>query len=349
VRARPPVLPGPCSTSIHVGPGGAPATSRASARWSGCMEGQSRPLAGGGSGTQCLVRSPACTYLPPMAGTRQRKPRPWRTRAAGEPRRARTVPPEDAAVVTGARYCNPGLGRWVSRDPLEEGGGRNLCAFVSNDAVDYADPHGDRLGPPFRPWPHRPPARPRYPRPPAYDPNVPPSAGQCRIEVCCKPVATLSRAHCVIRITDSTADTVGCRGGPSGTGPSSSGTGRGARPPHCAGCCGAWGTIVAGCGKGAQNSNDPLESGLWDDLDDARTHPARCSLLAENAAACSLRACVAAQMQSVTAGCYKYRPMGPNSNTAWYRALANCGITYGAPGLQPGAGTDLSKAETCRN
>lgn len=39
----------------------------------------------------------------------------------------------------GQRYYNPGTGRWLSRDPIEEQGGVNLYAFVRNDAVDHWD------------------------------------------------------------------------------------------------------------------------------------------------------------------------------------------------------------------
>jgi hypothetical protein len=168
------------------------------------------------------------------------------------------------------------------------------------------------------------------------------------VEVCCKWVAPVPDAHCVIRITDSAGDAVGCRGGPSGGGPSSSGSRRGAKPAHCKGCCGTYGSIVAGCGKGVQGSPDPLDRGLWEDLENARNHPARCRLIAQDAQACSVRACVAHQMQSITAGCYEYAPSGPNSNTAWYTALRNCGYNHNPFGWQPGLSTDWGKAKTCK-
>jgi len=37
------------------------------------------------------------------------------------------------------RAYNPVLGRWLSRDPIEEQGGRNLCAFVGNAPVNNYD------------------------------------------------------------------------------------------------------------------------------------------------------------------------------------------------------------------
>jgi len=40
------------------------------------------------------------------------------------------------------RHYAPQLGRWPSRDPIEEQGGTNLYAFVGNDSVNF----GDKLG-----------------------------------------------------------------------------------------------------------------------------------------------------------------------------------------------------------
>jgi RHS repeat-associated protein len=45
-------------------------------------------------------------------------------------------------VYYGYRYYSPALGRWLSRDPIEEQGGLNLYGFVSNDPVNK----WDRLG-----------------------------------------------------------------------------------------------------------------------------------------------------------------------------------------------------------
>ena len=42
----------------------------------------------------------------------------------------------------GYRYYIPQLGRWLSRDPIEEKGGVYLYEFVRNDGIN----HGDRLG-----------------------------------------------------------------------------------------------------------------------------------------------------------------------------------------------------------
>ncbi len=42
-------------------------------------------------------------------------------------------------VYYGYRYYSPALGRWLSRDPIEEQGGLNLYAFVNNDPVNKWD------------------------------------------------------------------------------------------------------------------------------------------------------------------------------------------------------------------
>jgi RHS repeat-associated protein len=42
----------------------------------------------------------------------------------------------------GYRYYSPRLGRWISRDPIEERGGVNLYVFCRNCPKCYADAHG---------------------------------------------------------------------------------------------------------------------------------------------------------------------------------------------------------------
>ena len=39
----------------------------------------------------------------------------------------------------GYRYYNPSTGRWISRDPVDEGGGMDLYSFVANDSVSGVD------------------------------------------------------------------------------------------------------------------------------------------------------------------------------------------------------------------
>jgi RHS repeat-associated protein len=63
-----------------------------------------------------------------------------RTRKSVSPK---THTPDRHLQVSGLRYYSPELGRWPSRDPIEEEGGLNLNAFVGNDSVGAVDPLGD--------------------------------------------------------------------------------------------------------------------------------------------------------------------------------------------------------------
>jgi RHS repeat-associated protein len=49
---------------------------------------------------------------------------------------------ETGLYYYGYRYYSPELGRWVSRDPLEEDGGINLYGFINNDPVNFLDALG---------------------------------------------------------------------------------------------------------------------------------------------------------------------------------------------------------------
>ncbi|MBI4663666.1 MAG: hypothetical protein HY735_33105, partial [Verrucomicrobia bacterium] len=49
---------------------------------------------------------------------------------------------ETDLVYYGHRYYNPSTGRFLSRDPIEEKGGPNLYAFVSNNPIDSVDAFG---------------------------------------------------------------------------------------------------------------------------------------------------------------------------------------------------------------
>jgi len=51
--------------------------------------------------------------------------------------------PETGLVYYGNRYYNPHFGRFINRDPIEEGGGLNLYGFVSNDPANSFDVLGD--------------------------------------------------------------------------------------------------------------------------------------------------------------------------------------------------------------
>ena len=49
---------------------------------------------------------------------------------------------ETGLYYYGYRYYSPGMGRWLSRDPMGEDGGVNLLAFVRNNPAGYVDPLG---------------------------------------------------------------------------------------------------------------------------------------------------------------------------------------------------------------
>jgi RHS repeat-associated protein len=47
--------------------------------------------------------------------------------------------------LTPSRSYSASLGRWISRDPIEEKGGQNLFAYVLNNPIQYSDPNGTQL------------------------------------------------------------------------------------------------------------------------------------------------------------------------------------------------------------
>lgn len=47
-----------------------------------------------------------------------------------------------ATYYYGYRFYDPGLQRWLNRDPIEEAGGFNLFRFVNNAPLNYVDPDG---------------------------------------------------------------------------------------------------------------------------------------------------------------------------------------------------------------
>src|SRR5207248_224033 len=49
---------------------------------------------------------------------------------------------ETGWLYYGYRYYDARLGRWLSRDPLEEQGGANLLVFSGNDGLDFFDSLG---------------------------------------------------------------------------------------------------------------------------------------------------------------------------------------------------------------
>jgi RHS repeat-associated protein len=54
---------------------------------------------------------------------------------------------ESGFLYYGFRYYNPGTGRWLSRDPIEERGGVNLYGFVQNGPLNRIDAIGLKLSP----------------------------------------------------------------------------------------------------------------------------------------------------------------------------------------------------------
>jgi RHS repeat-associated protein len=49
---------------------------------------------------------------------------------------------QSGILYYGYRYLNPSTGRWLSRDPLEEKGGKNLYEFALNNPSGHWDPDG---------------------------------------------------------------------------------------------------------------------------------------------------------------------------------------------------------------
>jgi RHS repeat-associated protein len=52
------------------------------------------------------------------------------------------VDEETGLLYYGHRYYSPNIGRWISRDPIEEIGGINMFGFVRNDLINYYDYNG---------------------------------------------------------------------------------------------------------------------------------------------------------------------------------------------------------------
>jgi len=53
---------------------------------------------------------------------------------------------ESDLVYYGFRYYSPSLGRWISRDPIDEDDGPNIYAFIRNAGVNNFDPLGMSSG-----------------------------------------------------------------------------------------------------------------------------------------------------------------------------------------------------------
>jgi RHS repeat-associated protein len=55
---------------------------------------------------------------------------------------SRVADPESGLVYHGYRFYQPSVGRWLSRDPLQEEGGLNLYGFADNAPTYWTDPLG---------------------------------------------------------------------------------------------------------------------------------------------------------------------------------------------------------------
>lgn len=53
---------------------------------------------------------------------------------------------ETDLLYYGYRYYSASTGRWISRDPIEEVGGMNLCGFADNSAIGQFDKDGREIG-----------------------------------------------------------------------------------------------------------------------------------------------------------------------------------------------------------
>jgi len=96
------------------------------------------------------------------------------TGSVNQPMRFSTKPYDEntGLYFYGYRFYNPGIGRWMTRDPIGERGGINLYGFAGNNPVNWADPYGLEIffpllqDPPimFRHWARFPQQRPIPPQ-----------------------------------------------------------------------------------------------------------------------------------------------------------------------------------------
>ena len=73
---------------------------------------------------------------------------------------------ESGFYYYGYRYYSPELGRWLTRDPIEEDGGDNLYAFCGNNGIGLHDPFGESSE-----------VIPHWPEPDEHDPGTMLGAG----------------------------------------------------------------------------------------------------------------------------------------------------------------------------
>ena len=108
----------------------------------------------------------------------------------------------------GYRYYSAMMGRWVSRDPIEESGGAHLYRYSRGCPVSAWDARGlvDEGAPPWPPGhnPFRDDQRPREVGP----------GGSCKVELRCNAPIFLGQRHCDYFITSSAGGTGQCICGP---------------------------------------------------------------------------------------------------------------------------------------
>jgi hypothetical protein len=83
-------------------------------------------------------------------------------------------------------FYNPGTGRWLNRDPIEERGEVNMYGFVGNSPDQRVDPLGLQSAPPGWPWP--PPGSKPLP-PPPLPPAPPPPPDPVGFALCIRDVS----------------------------------------------------------------------------------------------------------------------------------------------------------------
>jgi RHS repeat-associated protein len=91
------------------------------------------------------------------------------------------VRPDRQVSESGQRFYNPNLGRWLSRDPIEEDGGLNIYAYCINSPANGIDALGE--GGTF-PAPPVPIPSPILPAPPDPNPWPWPVGQECCEDVC---------------------------------------------------------------------------------------------------------------------------------------------------------------------
>ena len=190
---------------------------------------------------------------------------------------------ELALVYYNYRHYNPSDGRWLGRDRKKEAyKGHNLYLFTKNNALRYLDYLGNVFVLPSHSTSGMPGAQHEH----IYvDKRIPKSG--CNIFICCKRVVYYKSAHCVIRFTYASGTVRGCRGGPSGNGPSNRLYNRGEgiksnnQGTHCKGCCGSFGNVIAGCGEEtlSNEQENPLQEGINSDIRHAQFWHDTCTLI----------------------------------------------------------------------